>query len=138
MRPNSILVVLPTYNERENVKKIIDELLGLVHNLDVLIIDDNSPDKTAVLVKELRQENNRIHLIERPKKMGLGTAYGHGFQWALEHGYSTVIQMDADFSHQPSYIPAMLEALENCDVVVGSRYVPGGGVDKSWGIGRRF
>ncbi len=118
------IVISPTYNERKN----IDELIHKVMNIDdihLLIIDDNSPDKTADRVKERMENSNRIHLIERSGKLGLGTAYCDGFKWALDKGYDRIIQMDADLSHNPEEIPFLLEASNEFDLVVGSRYING-------------
>lgn len=121
-----MLVIIPTYNERDNIPNLLQEIFNLnIPHLDVLIIDDNSPDGTAGVVKELMQENPRIHLIERPGKMGLGTAYITGFKYALEHGYEYIFEMDADLSHDPKEIPNFLEAIKEADLVVGSRYLTG-------------
>lgn len=122
------LVVTPTYNEKENVEKIIRKVFSLDKELDMLIIEDNSPDGTADIVKRLMTEfPNRLFMKERKGKLGLGTAYLAGFEWALEHGYSYVCEMDADFSHNPDDLPRMFEACQSGkgDVVVGSRYVDG-------------
>lgn len=137
---NKILIILPTYNESGNIKKIIDELIALKEEIEVLVIDDKSLDNTADIVKDILKTQKKIHLIERAGKFGLGTAYVLGFKWALERNYDFIVQMDADFSHQPLYIPPMLNYMKNydVDVVVGSRYCAGGGVDKSWGIDRRI
>jgi len=132
------LVVIPTYNEADNLPGLVGELFALeVPDLQILIVDDNSPDGTGELAEELAQRfPGRIHVIHRPCKMGLGTAYITGFRYALGRGANYIIQMDADFSHSPSYIPLMLEKIKECDVVVGSRYVPGGKLDEKWGWGR--
>ena len=122
------LVVTPTYNEKENIEKIIRKVFSLDKELDMLIIEDNSPDGTADIVKRLMTEfPNRLFMKERKGKLGLGTAYLAGFEWALEHGYSYVCEMDADFSHNPDDLPRMFEACQSGkgDVVVGSRYVDG-------------
>lgn len=122
------LVVTPTYNEKENIEKIIRKVFSLDKELDMLIIEDNSPDGTADIVKRLMTEfPNRLFMKERKGKLGLGTAYLAGFEWALEHGYSYVCEMDADFSHSPDDLPRMFEACQSGkgDVVVGSRYVDG-------------
>jgi dolichol-phosphate mannosyltransferase len=119
-------VVIPTYNERTNIERLIPALLALpVPNLSVLIVDDNSPDGTAEATRSLQQHNKNIHLLVREKKSGLGPAYIHGFTYALEHGASAVVQMDADFSHDPNDIPKLLRKLKEYDVVVGSRYTNG-------------
>ena len=117
------LVVIPTYNEIDNIGKLLEELLSSYSgNLHVLIVDDNSPDGTADLVKKKKKETARLHLIERPGKMGLGTAYIEGFRYGLEEGYERIIEMDADYSHDPAMIKDMLEKAETADLVIGSRY----------------
>lgn len=122
---NKVLVIIPTYNEIENVKKIIPVVLEQNENIDVLIVDDNSPDKTGDYVESLSKENNRIKLIRREKKLGLGTAYIAGFKYAVQNNYSYVFEMDADFSHDPLEINNFLEAIKDADVVLGSRYING-------------
>jgi len=120
------LIIIPTYNEAENIVNIINELLALVCggvSIDILVVDDNSTDGTAMLVKNLN--NQRIHIIERPGKMGLGTAYIRGFKYAIEHSYDYVFEMDADFSHDPDAVPAFFDKLKEYDVVIGSRYIEG-------------
>lgn len=132
------LIVIPTYNERENLKPLIEAILKLVpQTVELLVVDDGSPDGTGQLADQLSRENPRIQALHRPKKMGLGTAYVDGFRWGLEKGFDSLIEMDADFSHQPSYLPRMLELLETHDVVIGSRYVMGGGT-LHWGLGRKI
>ncbi len=121
-------VVLPTYNERENLTPMIGQLLDLPVNLGVIVVDDNSPDGTGELADELAaQHPGRVSVIHRPGKLGLGTAYLAGFADALARGAARIMSMDADFSHHPRYIPAMVEASAQYDLVIGSRYVPGGG-----------
>lgn len=120
------LVVLPTYNEAENLELLLPELLALP--VEVCVVDDNSPDGTGQLAAAWAAREARVHVIQRPGKLGLGTAYVSGFHYALERGYEGVLTMDADFSHHPRYIPAMLEAAHDADLVIGSRYVPGGEV----------
>lgn len=125
------LVIIPTYNERENISSIIKTVFELEGNFHVLIIDDGSPDGTATLVKELIPVyNGRLFLEERKGKLGLGTAYIHGFRWALEKGYAFIFEMDADFSHNPADLIRLYQACKEngADVAVGSRYVKGGGV----------
>lgn len=122
---NRILVIIPTYNELENVKKIIPAVLEQNSGIDVLIVDDNSPDKTGDYVEELSKENPRVKLLRREKKLGLGTAYIAGFKYALQHNYDFVFEMDADFSHDPNEIKNFLEAIEEADLVLGSRYING-------------
>ncbi|HDN79384.1 MAG: polyprenol monophosphomannose synthase [Chloroflexi bacterium] len=133
-----VTVVIPTYNEAENIPKLIGELFALdIPNLSIIIVDDNSPDGTGEVAEDLAQRYpGYIYVIHRPGKMGLGTAYVAGFRYALKRGARYIVQMDADFSHSPSYIPTMLEKIKDYDVVVGSRYVPGGKLDERWGWGR--
>ena len=119
------LVVIPTYNEAENVPRLIPTVLGKAPNLDVLVVDDGSPDGTAGLVRDMMSVDSRIHLLERPGKMGLGTAYVAGFKFAIEHKYDYVFEMDADFSHSPKELPNFLKKMEDYDLVIGSRYING-------------
>jgi len=119
------LIVFPTYNESENIEKIVAAVLQTDPRIRVLIIDDNSPDGTGAIADRLAADNSRIKVEHRPAKAGLGTAYIHGFKWALHHGFDYVFEMDADFSHSPEYIPRFLEAIEDCDLVLGSRYISG-------------
>jgi dolichol-phosphate mannosyltransferase len=134
------LVVIPTYNEADNLAKITAALFDLnIDNLEILIVDDDSPDGTGQLADQLEQQYpDRFHVMHRPGKLGLGTAYIQGFQWALNRGYEYIIHMDADFSHPPMYVPQMLELIPNYDVVVGSRYVKGGRLDVRWSWYRRL
>jgi dolichol-phosphate mannosyltransferase len=137
-----LTVVLPTYNEVQNLPVMIEALLGLEIDgcdLDVLVVDDNSPDGTGQLADRLAAASGgRVHVLHRPGKLGLGRAYVDGFRRALEHGADLVLEMDADFSHNPKYLPAMVTAIADADVVVGSRYVPGGMVDPTWPRWRKF
>ncbi len=119
------LIVIPTYNEADNLPKLVPKILKLGDNFSVLIVDDNSPDGTAEVVRKLQQDHERVHLIVREKKMGLGTAYVAGFKYALQHGYDFVFEMDADFSHDPDEIPNLLWKAQECDLVIGSRYATG-------------
>ena len=119
------LVIIPTYNERDNIPALLDRLLELPYGLDVLVVDDNSPDGTGDLVEARKAQDPRIHLIRRPGKMGLGSAYVAGFRYALSHGAQFVFEMDADFSHDPASIGDFLKAAEGADVVLGSRYLHG-------------
>ena len=119
------LVIIPTYNEAENITRLIPTVLGQAPNIDVLVIDDNSPDGTAGLVRNMIKMDTRIHILERLKKMGLGTAYVEGFKFAIDHGYDYVFEMDADFSHSPKEIPKFLKKIQEHDLVLGSRYVNG-------------
>jgi len=134
------VIVIPTYNEADNLPAIVAELFAQpVQNLDILIVDDASPDGTGQVADELATRYaGRMEVIHRSGKLGLGTAYITGFRRALERGADYVIQMDADFSHSPNYIPEFLEKIQNYDVVVGSRYVEGGQLDEQWGMGRYF
>ena len=131
------LVIIPTYNEKENVAAIIEAVFALDARFDILIIDDNSPDGTALIVKGLMEKySTRLHLIERQGKLGLGTAYIAGFKWAIEHGYEYVCEMDADFSHAPTDLPKLRQACaEGADVAIGSRYLTGVNV-VNWPMGR--
>jgi dolichol-phosphate mannosyltransferase len=129
------LIIIPTYNERENIARLIGELFSLYDSVEVLVVDDNSPDGTADVVQGLAQQNARVHLLRRPKKNGIGPAYLAGFKWALERGYDVIMEMDADFSHQPRYVSAFLEKIQDYDVVIGSRWVKGGGI-ANWSFGR--
>jgi len=157
------LIVVPTYNEIENLQSLIEAVLGATPGtVDLLVVDDNSPDGTGHLADLLSQKHEpRVHVLHRPKKMGLGTAYVNGFKWGLERklgetperkllegtqgkadigtapAYDAIIEMDADFSHHPRYLKDMLATLETADVAIGSRYVPGGGT-VNWGIGRKI
>ena len=137
---SKVVVVIPTYNELDNLPKITKVLFELNSpGLEILIVDDASPDGTGQLADQLAgQHAGRFHEVHRPSKQGLGTAYIQGFTWALDQGAETVIQMDADFSHSPSYIPQLLEQIQNYDVVVGSRYISGGRLDERWSWGRWF
>lgn len=119
------LVVIPTYNERDTIDAILDAIFSQNLGLHVLVVDDNSPDGTAVRVQELQQQNPQLHLLSRPGKLGLGTAYVAGFKYAIENGYDAAFEMDADFSHDPKDLPRFLEAITDCDFVLGSRYVNG-------------
>jgi dolichol-phosphate mannosyltransferase len=138
-----LTVVLPTYNEAENLPKMIDALLALSMPVDlsVLVVDDNSPDGTGKIADDLAAKlPGKVNVMHRAGKLGLGTAYIAGFRWALEQGADYVLQMDCDFSHDPKYIPAMIEKMAGCgcDVVIGSRYIKGGSLDETWGVGRKL
>ena len=134
---SNILVIIPTYNEIENIEKMIRAVFSLPRNFDLLIVDDGSPDGTANKVKFLQKEfQNKLHLEERKGKLGLGTAYIHGFKWALKHNYDFIFEMDCDFSHNPNDLVRLLEACElGADVAVGSRYCRGGKIT-NWPVGR--
>ncbi len=119
------LLIIPTYNEIENIARMVRTVLSKSADLEVLVMDDNSPDGTADAVKTVMQTEPRVHLIERPGKMGLGSAYVTGFKYALDKGYEFIMEMDADFSHNPDDIPRLLEAAQRYDLVIGSRYTNG-------------
>ena len=119
------LVIIPTYNEADNVSAIIDEALKQDKNLEVLIVDDNSPDGTSKIVEKKQIKNIKIHLLKRAGKMGLGSAYVAGFKYALEQNFDYIFEMDADFSHDPAVIPDMLKEIKDNDLVIGSRYLGG-------------
>ncbi|HRO07782.1 MAG TPA: polyprenol monophosphomannose synthase [Saprospiraceae bacterium] len=129
---NSCLVIIPTYNEVENIQAIIDAVLVQGSHFSVLVVDDGSPDGTANTVKSLQTNEKRIHLIERAEKMGLGTAYITGFKYGLDHNFDYIFEMDADFSHNPTDLSRLLDAcISGADVAIGSRYVKGGNI-KNW------
>jgi glycosyltransferase involved in cell wall biosynthesis len=130
------LVVIPTYNEAENILPLAREVLAQSPSLEVLVVDDASPDGTGRLVAEAAASERRLHLLARTGKLGLGSAYLAGFRYGLEHGYGRVFTMDGDGSHAPHHLPALLEAARSNDLVVGSRYVPGGGI-RNWPLHRR-
>jgi dolichol-phosphate mannosyltransferase len=134
--PERALVIVPTYNERENVRRLIDSVLAQDDRIDMLIVDDGSPDGTGAIVEEIGASNPRVHLLSRPRKMGLGTAYVAGFRWALARDYAYVLEMDADFSHDPAHLPQFLAAIENTDLVLGSRYQEGRVTVVNWPINR--
>ncbi|MFI5233542.1 MAG: polyprenol monophosphomannose synthase [Gemmatimonadales bacterium] len=130
------LVIIPTYNEQENIRAVIDRVLGTDPRLEILIVDDNSPDGTGNIVAEESARNPRLHLMRRAGKMGLGTAYRDGFGWALERDYEYIFEMDADFSHDPAHLPLFLEAAQNADFVLGSRYLDGNVTVVNWPMRR--
>jgi dolichol-phosphate mannosyltransferase len=132
------LIIVPTYNEAENVRGIAERLLEALPVADVLFVDDNSPDGTGALIDQMVAENPRVHVMHRAGKLGLGTAYVEGFAWGLARDYQYLFEMDADGSHDPKYLPQMLALAEDgADVVVGSRNIPGGGT-VNWGVGRNM
>ncbi|MEE9285953.1 MAG: polyprenol monophosphomannose synthase [Dehalococcoidia bacterium] len=135
-----VLVVIPTYNEAENLPELLRRLMALdLPGLEVLLVDDSSPDGTADLAERLSADyGGRVRVLRRPAKMGLGTAYVAGFAEALRAGADLVVEMDADLSHAPEYIPEMVNRMDRYDVVVGSRWTAGGGADPGWGLGRRL
>jgi len=120
-----ILIIIPTYNELENLPKLLPEVFSKNEAIDVLIVDDNSPDGTDTFIENEMKTNNHLHLIKRSSKQGLGTAYITGFKYALQHDYQIIFEMDADFSHDPNEIPRFLDEIQNSDVVLGSRYITG-------------
>jgi len=135
---NPALVCIPTYNERENVESIVRAVLEADPRVDVLVVDDGSPDGTGELADALARASPRVHVLHREGKAGLGKAYLAAFRWALERNYRFVLEMDADWSHHPRYLPTLLDrASSDADLVLGSRWVPGGGT-LNWGLGRQF
>jgi dolichol-phosphate mannosyltransferase len=133
-----LTVVVPTYNERENLPKLVQILFGLPLDIDLLVVDDASPDGTGDIAEGLKREYpGKVQVMHRPGKLGLGTAYIQGFQMALAEGAEVLVQMDADFSHPPEKLIEMAAALGSCDVVIGSRYVKGGKLDERWPVWRR-
>ena len=130
------LIIVPTYNERENIPTLISQVLEKDARLEILVVDDNSPDKTGDLVEEIGRAEPRVHLLRRPGKMGLGTAYRDGFRWALARDYEYVFEMDADFSHDPRHLPEFLAAAQQADFVLGSRYLNGRVTVVNWPMKR--
>jgi dolichol-phosphate mannosyltransferase len=131
------LIIIPTYNETENLRPVLEAIFSYVSATDILVVDDNSPDGTGELADAIASGDTRVHVLHRPGKLGLGTAYIAGFKYAIAHGYDAAFEMDADFSHDPRYLPDFLEAIEYADLVIGSRYVHGGGTP-NWSLVRRF
>jgi dolichol-phosphate mannosyltransferase len=132
-----VAVIIPTYNERENLEAISARVRAEVPAADLLVVDDNSPDGTGELADKLAAEDAQIHVLHRPGKAGLGAAYIAGFGWALDQGYEAIVEMDADGSHQPDELPRLLSALEHADLVLGSRWVPGG-IVRNWPKSRQI
>ena len=130
------LVVIPTYNEKDNIARLIDQVLARDDRLDVLVVDDGSPDGTGAIVDGIKASNPRVDIIHRDRKLGLGTAYLAGFKWALARHYAFVFEMDADFSHDPAHLPQFLDALGGADLVIGSRYRNGRVTVVNWPVGR--
>ncbi len=131
------LIILPTYNERENLRAMVCRIHEVFPETHILVVDDGSPDGTGEVADDLSAEDERIQCIHRPCKMGLGTAYIEGFRRGLDEGYDLLWEMDTDFSHDPRYLPDMLNAIrDGADLAIGSRYVPGGGTE-NWGLGRK-
>jgi dolichol-phosphate mannosyltransferase len=131
------LIVMPTYNEKDNLESIASAIHAVLPDPHLLVIDDGSPDGTGAIADRLAAADDRIHVLHRQGKLGLGSAYLTGFRWALQRDYDAIFEMDADFSHQPRYLPAMRQALGTHDMVVGSRYVQGGGT-QSWTLLRKL
>jgi dolichol-phosphate mannosyltransferase len=132
-----ILVSVATYNERDNLAPLFQEICKELPSAEVLVIDDNSPDGTGQLADELAATNPRLHVLHRPGKLGLGTAVLAGMRYAMDHGYDYFLNMDADFSHHPRYLPALVAGMSHHDVMIGSRYIPGGGTE-NWPLSRRL
>lgn len=137
MTAERLLVTLCTYNERENLPPLIEEIWRVAPQADLLVIDDNSPDGTGQVADEWAARDSRLHVLHRPGKLGLGTATLAGFRYAVANDYTWLMNLDADFSHHPRYIPALLECMRSVDVAIGSRYVAGGGV-LGWGLRRKL
>ena len=131
-----VAVLIPTYNERENLPRVVQRVRDSVPSADVVVLDDNSPDGTGAVADELAAADDQVHVLHRQGKEGLGAAYLAGFRWALDAGYDAVVEMDADGSHRPEDLPAMLEAARDADLVIGSRYVRGGSV-VNWPLSRK-
>ena len=131
------VIIIPTYNESENIEGIVRDILNLECGVSILIVDDNSPDGTGEIADRLSREFPEVHARHRPGKQGLGTAYRYGFSEALDMGATCIFQMDADYSHDPRYIPQFVSAIDDHDVVIGSRYVEGGGIE-NWGLLREM
>lgn len=131
------LIVIPTYNEAENLESLISAILALDAGFEILVVDDNSPDGTGDIADRLSRELPGIHVLHRSGKMGLGTAYVEGFKWAIEQLYDFVLEMDCDFSHDPRYLPTFLDKIASADLVIGSRYTRGGKTP-DWGVLRRL
>ena len=134
--PDKALIIVPTYNERENIERLIERALFQDARLEILVVDDGSPDGTGAVVQGIAAVNSRVHLLPRASKLGLGTAYLAGFRWALERDYALILEMDADFSHDPVHLPQFLDAARNADLVVGSRYQQGRVTVVNWPIAR--
>ncbi len=137
MTERKTLIIIPTYNERENLEAIVRAIHEVVAHVEILVVDDNSPDGTGQIADALAAADSRIHVVHRRGKEGLGKAYIAGFRWALARDYVRIVEMDADFSHPPRYLPDLLAATEQADMAVGSRYVAGGATE-NWGLARRI
>lgn len=131
------LIIIPTYNESANLERLLGAVFDVLPETHVLVVDDNSPDGTGAIADDVSARDPRVHVLHRAGKLGLGTAYIAGFKWALARDYTHIFEMDADFSHQPKYLPAFLKAAEDADLVLGCRYMPGGGTE-NWTALRQF
>jgi dolichol-phosphate mannosyltransferase len=131
------LIIIPTYNEKENLPSLLEDIFSHAPTTDILIVDDHSPDGTGELADRMSTQDERVHVLHRSGKLGLGTAYIAGFHYALAHNYEAAFEMDADFSHDPRYLPDFLKKIEEADLVIGSRYIPGG-CTPNWSLLRRF
>jgi dolichol-phosphate mannosyltransferase len=131
------LVIVPTYNEKENIQNILTAIFQQNLGVDILVVDDNSPDGTGRIVTSMQETQPRLHLLSRPGKQGLGRAYIAGFHWGIDHGFDVLVEMDADFSHRPEDLGPLLQTLQNNDFAVGSRYVQGGRT-VNWGLLRKI
>ncbi len=131
------LVIIPTYNEAENIASIVAAVCAEVPSVEILVVDDNSPDGTGGIVESMQVTNPKLHILKRPGKQGLGRAYLAGFEWGLKSGFEILVEMDADFSHRPADLKKILMAAQDVDFVVGSRYVPGGAT-VNWGLMRKI
>src|SRR5947207_4194776 len=131
------LIIIPTYNEYENLQSLLRSIFSYAPHTAILIVDDNSPDGTGELADQLHEKDSRVHVIHRAEKLGLGTAYVEGFKYAISNGYDAAFEMDADFSHDPQYLPDFLQAIGHADLVIGSRYIRGGATP-NWSLTRRF
>ena len=134
--PTRAVVIVPTYNERENIARLINAVLRQDPRIEVLVVDDGSPDGTGAIVDTLAARDRRVHILHRPRKMGLGTAYLAGVRWAVDEKFDYILEMDADFSHDPGHLPQFLRAIEKADVVLGSRYQNGRVTVVNWPISR--
>jgi len=138
MTGHGALIIIPTYDERENLPRLVSEIQALLPEVHILVVDDNSPDGTGQLADELAAQDARVHVLHRAGKQGLGTAYIAGFRWALQYEYAFIFEMDCDFSHQPKYLPTFLKAAEDgADLVLGCRYMKGGGTE-DWTLSRKL
>jgi len=132
-----MLIIIPTYNELENLPSLLQEIFSYAPTSDILVVDDNSPDGTGELADTMSKEDSRVHVLHRSGKLGLGTAYIAGFKYAISNNYDAAFEMDADFSHDPRFLPDFLAKIEQADLVIGSRYIPGGSTP-NWSVGRRL